>query len=176
MKRIVTLFLALLLAALPALAESADFSTFDHTYGHAGSDLLYYGFPDITLYMPLDWEGRITIEENKDGVAFFQSASYDKYLEAHVPNGGFLFELCASEDERFRELPAYAYLGYSENAGLHFYLLLPSDYPAWTEDAEIRAEYDEMAGQTDLIVEKAKIKRNMRFYTEGLEWTDAGMS
>ena len=176
MKRIVTLLLVLLLAALPALAESAGFTTFDHVYGHAGSQWIYYGFPDISLFMPLDWEGRITIEHGKDGFAFFQSASYDKYLAEHIPNGGFLFELRASADESFRELPAYAYLGYSENAGLHFYLLLPTDYPAWPDDADIRAEYDEMAGQISLIVEKAKIEPNMSFYTEGVEWTDAGMS
>ena len=88
MKRIVTLLLVLLLAALPALAESAGFTTFDHVYGHAGSQWIYYGFPDISLFMPLDWEGRITIEHGKDGFAFFQSASYDKYLAEHIPNGG----------------------------------------------------------------------------------------
>ena len=176
MKRFAALLLVVLLAALPALAETGDFSTFDYYYGHAGSHLIYYGFPDIALYMPLEWEGRITVQRNKEGVAWFQSASYDKFLANHIPNGGFLFELRACEDERFRELPAYEYLGYSENVGLHFYLLLPSDYPAWTDDADIQAEYDEMAGQTGAIVEKAKIKPNMSFYTDGLEWTDAGMS
>lgn len=176
MKRAITLILVLLLAVVPALAESADFSTFDYFYGHAGSRLLYYGFPDITLYMPIDWEGRITIQRNRDGVAFFQSASYDKFLEQRVPNGGFLFELRACEDERFRELPAFAYLGYSENAALHFYLLLPSDCPAWPEDEAIMAEYDEMAGQIDEIVEQARIEPNMSFFTEGLISTDPGMS
>lgn len=174
MKRIATMLIALLLIVLPALAETAQFSTFDYVYGHAGSHYLYYGFPDIALYMPREWEGRITVEPADDGVAFYQTASHEKYLEKGIDGGGFLFKLCADEEEGFRELPAWEYLGYSENAGLHFYLLLPSDYPAWPDDAEIKAEYDEMSSQVQLVVEEAMIKPNMNFYTDPNEVVEDG--
>ena len=166
MKRFLLLFVVLLLIALPALAEGAGFSTFDYVDGHAGSHYLCYSFPDIRLYMPIEWEGRITVESDTDGASFYQTASHEKYLEEGIAGGGFLFGLRASADEGFRELPAYEYLGFSDNAGLHFYLLLPSDYPAWPDGDEIQAEYDEMSGQIRLVVEQAKIGPNMNFYTD----------
>ncbi len=164
MKRIISFILVTLLLILPAFAEEAEFSTFDYKYGHAGSTSICYIFPDITLLMPLDWEGRITVKGSETGVSFYQTASLEKYAEEGLEEGGFLFRLCASEDESFRELPAYAYLGYSENVSLHFYLMLPSDYPAYLGDAAIRSEYDEMAAGVDMIVEKAEIGPSMSFY------------
>lgn len=43
-------------------------------------------------------------------------------------------------------------------------------------DADIRAEYDAMIKQVDTIAEMAKIRKSMHFYTDDIEWTDAGMS
>ena len=164
MKRIVSILTALLLAVLPALAEPS-FSTFDHVIGRAGGGrFIFYDFPDVTLYLPAEWEGLFTVEQDETGAAFYHTASREKYLEEGFGGGGFLFKLCASADEGFRDLPAYADLGYSENAGLHFYLMLPSDYPAYPDEA-IRAEYDEMAGQIQaVVVESASVAPNMSFY------------
>ena len=164
MKRVIAVFLVLLFAALCASAEEAEFSAFDFKYAHAGSAWICYIFPDVTLYMPLEWEGRITAKQSETGTSFYQTASLERFAEEGLEEGGFLFRLCASEDESFRALPAYAYLGYSENVGLHFYLMLPSDYPAYPEDAAIRAEYDEMRGTVDTIVEEAEIEPSMSFY------------
>lgn len=133
-------------------------------------------FPDIMLYIPIEWEDAITVEQTDTGLAFFQTASYDKFLEDGLPKGGFLFKLRASEDEDFRELPEYEYIGFSENAGLHFYLSMPSDYQAYVYDDDIRAEYDAMNKQIAGIAEMAKIHRSMHFYPEGIESTDPGMS
>lgn len=179
MKRTVSILIALTLLALPALAEPAaqpTFSPFNYVTGQSGGGrYLFYGFPDVALYLPIEWEGRFTVEQTEDGAAFCQTASHEKYLEEGVAGGGFLFELRADADERYEALPAYKYLGFSENAGLHFYLMLPSDYPAYMQD-DIRAEYDEMAGAIDAIAEMARIAPSMSFYTEGIESTDAGMS
>ena len=177
MKRLLTLILVLsLLAALPAVAEQS-FSTFDFVTGSAGGGrFLYYDFPDISLYLPASWEGLYTMEQGEHGVSFYQTSSLEKWAEKGFPDGGFLFELCASEDESYQQLPAYKYLGYSENVGLHFYLLVPSDYPAYMEDEAIRAEYDAMMADIDTIAEMARIAPSLMFYTDNLESTDAGMS
>ena len=137
---------------------------------------IVYDFPDVMLYIPIEWKDAITVEQTDTGVAFFQTASYDKFLEDGLPKGGFLFKLRASEDESFRELPEYEYIGFSEDAGLYFYLSLPSDYQAYVYDADIRAEYDAMSKQIGTIAEMAKISRSMHFYTDDIVSTDAGMS
>ena len=175
MKRLITLLVILLTTAMPAVAD--DFTPYDYHIKYAGNmDYVVYDFPDVMLYIPIEWKDAITVEQTDTGVAFFQTASYDKFLEDGLPKGGFLFKLRASEDESFRELPEYEYIGFSENAGLHFYLSLPSDYQAYVYDDDIRAEYDAMSKQISTIAEMAKISKSMHFYTDDIEWTDAGMS
>lgn len=174
MKHFIAILLVLLLA-VPCMAEPS-FSPYDYVTGSAGGGrFLYYDFPDISLYLPAAWEGRFTVIRDEFGVAFYHAASHEKFLEEGFDDGGFLFRLCASEDEGFRDLLAYEYLGYSENAGLHFYLTLPPEYTAYQEEA-IMADYDEMAGDLEAIAEMARIAPSLSFYTDGLESTDAGMS
>ena len=174
MKRLITLLFVLLIAIMPAMAE---FTPYDyHIMYTANGNYVVYDFPDVMLYIPIEWEDAITVEQTDNGVAFFQTASYDKFLEDGLPKGGFLFKLRASEDESFRELPEYEYIGFSENAGLHFYLSMPSDYQAYVYDADIRAEYDAMNKQITRIAEMAKIHKSMHFYTDDIVETDAGMS
>ena len=174
MKRLIILLVILLIAVMPAVAE---FTPYDyHIMYTANGNYVVYDFPDIMLYIPIECEDAITVEQTDTGLAFFQTASYDKFLEDGLPKGGFLFKLRASEDEGFRELPEYEYIGFSENAGLHFYLSMPSDYQAYVYDDDIRAEYDAMNKQIAGIAEMAKIHRSMHFYPEGIESTDPGMS
>jgi hypothetical protein len=174
MKRLITLIVVLLISIMPAMAE---FTPYDyHIMYTANGNYVVYDFPDIMLYLPIEWENAITVELTDTGLAFFQTASYDRFLEDGLPKGGFLFKLRASEDERFRELPEYEYIGFSEDAGLYFYLSLPSDYQAYVYDADIRAEYDAMSKQIGAIAEMAKISRSMHFYTDDIVSTDAGMS
>ena len=177
MKRWIAMLIVLLLSIMPAVAGSVEFTPYDyHVMYTANGKYIVYDFPDVMLYLPIEWEGAITVEQTDTGTAFFQTASYDKFMEDGLPKGGFLFKLRASEDESFRELPEYEYIGFSENANLYFYLSLPSDYEAYVYDPDIRAEYDGMHRQICRIAETAKISKSMHFYTEGMESTDAGMS
>ena len=174
MKRLIALLVLVLIAVTPALAE---FTPYDyHVMYTANGKYVVYDFPDVMLYIPIEWEDAITVEQTDTGVAFFHTASCEKFLEDGLPKGGFLFKLRSSKDESFRELPEYEYIGYSENAGLHFYLSMPSDYQAYVYDADIRAEYDAMNKQIAGIAGMAKIHRSMHFYTDDIVETDAGMS
>ncbi len=177
MKRFVSILIALLLAVLPALAQEEQFSAFDHVILHTvNGKYVVYEFPDITLYLPSEWEDAITVEQKENGIAFYQTASLEKWAEKGFPNGGFLFELCASEDDDFRDLPTYKDLGFCDHVGLFFYLVVPSDYPAYMEDEAIRAEYDEMSGRIDEVAEMARFAPSLHFYTDDIVETDAGMS
>ena len=174
MKRLITLLVVLLVSIMPAMAE---FTPYDyHIMYTANGNYVVYDFPDIMLYLPIEWEDAITVEQTDTGLAFFQTASYDKFQEDGLPKGGFLFKLRTSEDESFREFPEYEYIGYSENAGLYFYLSMPSDYQGYVYDAEIRAEYDAMSKQISTIAEMARIRKSLHFYTDDIVETDAGMS
>ena len=176
MKRFIPILMILLLiGSLPVFARTepkkvdpskTEPSTFDYYEGQTANEkYLIYSFPYIKLYLPMEWKDLYLIDQKEDGVTFYHKASHEKYLEEGIKSGGFLFELCASEDESYKDLPAYEDLGYCEDAGLHFYLRLSSDYPAYMDDT-IKAEYDEMAAQIKDIIEKVKIGKSVLFFPE----------
>lgn len=153
MKRFLILMLALLIVALPALAETSSFGYYDDVL--EDGSLIYY-FEDLSLQLPAEWAGKLYVEESGNGASFYQKASYEKYKEEGLGGGGFLFSLGASVNDSFTELPAYAYLGFCEDSCMNYYLQLPSDYPAYMQD-DIRAEYDAMSAQIDYVVEHVDI-------------------
>ena len=57
MKRIFALLVALMLLALPALAETSGW--LDYTEGALGDGSPVYSFPELTLTLPADWQGKV---------------------------------------------------------------------------------------------------------------------
>ncbi len=157
MKRLAAVLAAACLFLVPVHAGQA--STFDYVKGMTGENTTYM-FNDLMLILPADWDGKITVETKEQGVYFYQSESYERYMEDGMPGGGFLCSLSASKDDSYTSLPSYRFLGISDISGLHYYLSLPSDYPAYME-GDIPAEYDRMLEQVDYIVE------NVKFFSEG---------
>ena len=151
MKRFIALVIALMLCALPALAELA-FITETQADGS-----LVFRFSDLTMTFPADWAEKMLAMPTDGGLSFYQRASYEKYLEEDIEGGGYLFTLGASVNGSFSELPAFRYLGFSENSCMNYYMVLPTDYPAWMGDEAIRAEYDQMLAQVDAIADSVVI-------------------
>ena len=159
MKRFFALLTALMLLALPVLAEAAPTGPFDYTTDALEGGTLVYAFQDLSLRLPADWGEKVLVLPEENGVGFYQKASYEKYQAEGIEGGGFLFSLAASVNTDYRDqLPAYEELGFSEPAAMHYYLVTPSDYPAWIEDEDIRAEWDGMYAQiAEFIVPNAEI-------------------
>jgi|GEM_PF-2866381 len=145
MKKLLLCMLSLLLFALPALADLG----FREEGLPDGSTVLHFDGLDMTL--PAGWEEKVLMIDGETGLSFYHAASYKKYLEEGIEGGGYLFTLNASREGSFSELPAFKYLGFSENAAMNYYMALPSDYPAWMGDDAIRAEYDKLFAQVDTI-------------------------
>ena len=154
MKRLFFLFLVLMLISIPILAEES--SLFDFSCNTADNGNPVYYFKDLSLTLPSDWNGKITVVQSENGVSFFQTASHEAYLKSGISSGGFLFQLRACSDESYQQMPSYEYLGFSESSGVHYYLLLPSDYPAFNDNL-IRAEYDKMYDEVRLIADNALV-------------------
>lgn len=142
MKRTFALILALIfclvLAAVPAMAEP---------------ELVCY-FEDVELHLPASWAGKLLMLPTATGATFYQKASYDRYMQDGLEGGGFLFSLGACVNNSYQELPSYIDLGLSERSAMHYYLQLPTDYPAYMQD-DIRAEYDAMNAQIRGIAQGA---------------------
>ena len=149
-----TLLTALLLLVVPVSAEAM--TEFDYTDDILEDGCPIYYFPEISLKLPVNWNGKVMVVKGEKGTSFYQKASYEKYQEEGLDEGGFLFMLGASVNSSFSELPAFEYLGFCEDSAMNYYLMLPTDYPAYNDPA-IRAEYDAMYSQIDYIVENADI-------------------
>ena len=153
MKRLLAMLIALMLLALPGLAESMSPLDYTDDITEAGCPIYY--FQELSLELPAEWAGRVMAMPGNGGVGFYQIASYDKYQEEGISGGGFLFRLGACVDQSFSELPSFEYLGFSEDSVMNYYLEYPTDYPAYN-DADIRAEYDAMFSQIDYVAAHAQ--------------------
>ena len=165
MKRLTALCIALILFITPVFsmqvfAEPEPRSMFDYTDDILEDGSLIYYFEELSLRMPADWRGKLTVVQHQSGVSFYQKASNDKYREEDIWTGGFLFQLGASVNQSFTYLPSFRYLGFSEQSAMNYYLRLPTDYPAYN-DPEIRAEYDKMFSQIDYVVKNVELTRRM---------------
>ena len=142
MKRTFALMLALILclalAAVPAMAEP---------------ELVCY-LEDVELHLPASWAGRVLMLPTINGATFYQKDSYNRFMQDGLEGGGFLFSLGACVNNSYQELPSYIDLGFSERSAMHYFLDLPTDYPAYMED-DIRAEYDAMLAQVRGIAQGA---------------------
>lgn len=155
MKRVLILILAMLMLALPVMAEPMTGLAFTTDVAEDGS-LIFY-FEDLTLRLPAEWQDKVVGLPSENGLGFYHRASYEKYLEEGIENGGFLFSLGASVDSSFSDLPAFEYLGFSDISYMNYYIVLPSDYPAYAADESIRAEYDAMYAQVGQVVDSVVI-------------------
>ena len=170
MKRLTALLLALLLLAPPALAEPMSYLDYTDDILEDGSPIYY--FPELSLKLPPEWQGRVIALRQDNGTAFYQKASYDRYQAEGLDGGGRLFTLGCSVNGSFSRLPAFEYLGFSEASSLNYYLELPTDYPAYFEDG-IRAEYDAMAAQIGEVVQGVAFYPGTGAEGTGVEGTDA---
>lgn len=152
MKKLLAMALILMLLGAWALAEPMSYVDYTDDILEDGSPIYY--FPEMSLQLPADWQGKVMALVGEGGTSFYQKASYDKYKEEGIDGGGFLFMLGVSVNGSFSQLPSFRYLGYSEASSLNYYLMLPTDYPAYMDDA-IRAEYDAMSAQNDFVAEHA---------------------
>lgn len=141
MKRILAILLLLAILSVPALAEAE----------------LVYRTEDVELHLPGAWAEKILILPDINGATFYQKASYDKYMEEGLSGGGFLFSLGGSVNRSFEELPSFIDLGFCEDSAMHYYLVLPTDYPPYMEE-EIRAEWDSMQDMVRGIAQGAVIR------------------
>ena len=133
MKRLIAVLLALVLIVMPVSAQTGSF--FDYTDDILeNGDLIYY-FQELSLTLPASWRGKVMAEQDESGVSFYQISSHENYLKEGIKNGGFLFELGASVNHDFSKLPSFRYIGFCEESAMNYYLRLPTDYPAYNEEA-----------------------------------------
>ena len=78
-RRIPCLLLSALLLAFSVTAAAS--SAYEYSTEAKDDGSLVYYFEDLSLSLPADWTGKVTVLRETGSVSFYQTASYEKYLE-----------------------------------------------------------------------------------------------
>ena len=73
MKRLISLFAIVLLLVImsAAVAETSKFTPYDyHVMYTANGKYVVYDFPDVMLYLPIEWKDAIIVEQTDNGTSF----------------------------------------------------------------------------------------------------------
>ena len=154
MKKIVLLSIVLCMAVSTAVwagpfEQYYDYRNDDGSYSYYFTD----GSPDqgIFVTMDLNWYQNTRVKIEAGGATFYHKDSYNAFAEEGL-KGGRLFTIGACVNSDFQNLPSFEYIGFDENSCMNYYAELPTDYQAYTDDEDIRAEYDSLwSGVRDVI-------------------------
>ncbi len=130
--------------------ETYDTTAFsDVTYTIYQDGRLEYKSAYFLLMLPADWYGKYYVEDTGTTLAFYHIGSYDAWQKEGY-TGGLLFSVGMSHDDSYKELPSYYELGETHDQG-QAYLYLPTDVQAYTDDADVFSEYNELFNELDDI-------------------------
>ena len=141
---------ALVMMAVPMTAFAGDFEDF-YDYQAENGKFVYYFENGVKLEMPEDWYQNVTVEAEESYVTFYHKDSYEKYKKDGYDAGGELLKIGCSVNTDFKDNPGYEYIGFDEEEALNFYYSTPTDYQAYTKDADVKAEFDQLLGELDEV-------------------------
>ena len=151
MKKIALLTLSAALVICSACSVWAGIFDEYNDYQNPDGTYSYYFRQGLKITLDDDWYHETFVKTGDRGTTFYHKASYDAWAQKGF-EGGRLFTLGASVNSSFSELPSFEYIGFDEEEAMNYYAELPTDYQAYADDPEIRAEYDALwAGVRDVI-------------------------
>ena len=163
MKKLWMIMFALVLTVCAGARVRAG--VFDGYWDFEQSDGTYaYGFPRVLVTMDKTWyqNTRVVLGEEGRTASFYHTDSYNAYA-AEGLDGGRLFTLGASVNTDFQKLPHFIYIDFDEEEAMNYYADLPTDYQAYTGDAAIRAEYDELWSQVEDVIADILVKGSEKY-------------
>ena len=158
---------ALVMMAVPMTAFAGDFEDF-YDYQAENGKFVYYFENGVKLEMPEDWYQNVAVEAEESYVIFYHKDSYEKYKKDGYDAGGELLKIGCSVNTDFKDNPGYEYIGFDEEEALNFYYSTPTDYQAYTKDADVKAEFDQLLGELDEVCDSITLtaKPDDEFYEQ----------
>ena len=123
--------------------------TWNYTIIRSGDNTTYSFDRGPQIVLPASWEGKITLIDEGERVAFYHTASMNSWDLDGYKNTGYLFKLCMSETQDYINLPSFADLGKTEEG--YFYLMFPTDFQGYQENERIRDQYQELYSEIGYV-------------------------
>ena len=156
-----------------AVSTTVWAGTFDQYYDYENGEgtYSYYftdGSPDQGIFVTMDknWYQNTRVEIEDGGATFYHKDSYNAFAGEGL-KGGRLFTIGACVNSDFRNLPSFEYIGFDENSCMNYYAELPTDYQAYTQDEDIRAEYDFLWSGVRDVIAGIRIKGGVESFLTG---------
>lgn len=158
MKKMIAAIIAFtaLAACLSAGAYANGLEAYNDYMNPDGS-YSYYFEQGITVTMPEEWYLGTIVKAYDNRAVFCHKGSYQKWAETGIENGGILFSIGYSVNTSFKDLDEMTYIGFDENEMLNYYAVKPTDYQAYSDDPEIKAEYDRLFSTADDVISGIRI-------------------
>lgn len=158
------------LAALLVLGSitSVSAGAFDDYYDYQNPDgtYSYYFTQGVKVTLDKEWYQETFVKTGDRGATFYHKDSYEKFSELGY-EGGRLFSIGASVNTSFSELPSFVYIGFDEKEYMNYYAELPTDYQAYADDPDIRAEYDRLWSEVRDVIAKIQLDGSSDASTQG---------
>lgn len=116
-----------------------------------------YEFDEVAVTLPADWAGKYDMEVKGNSVTFYHKTSREKWIEKNGTSGGNLFTLSCSVNHDFTKLPDFAYIGFSEESMMNYFLIFPTDFQAYVDDSTVAEEFQELYSGLDFVKEHTYI-------------------
>lgn len=127
------------------LEEFNDYALEDGTYN-------YYFMQGLMVNMSKQWYQNTFVKADETSATFYHRASYEKYEEEGMENGGQLFTISYSVNTDFKDLNEMTYIGFDEETCFNYFAVKPTDYTAYASDSAVRSEYDALWSEVDDVI------------------------
>lgn len=152
------LFVICLTGAFSMSAAAAN-ERWEATTSRDDDNNICIDFEEVQVVLPSDWGGKVQMNISTDSVSFYHISSREKWTEElGYDNGGHLFTICFTEEDDYTDLPDYMVIGTVDDGT--YYAWFPTDVQAYTDDADISAEYTALYDSIEWV------KANMTLTTD----------
>ena len=106
----------------------------------------------LFVTMPAEWYENTLVVADVNNVTFYHRDSFERYAAEGIEGGGMLFSIGCSVNTDFEDFEEMTYIGFDEVEMLNYFAIQPTDYPAYTADAGVRAQYDALFAEVDAVI------------------------
>ena len=150
-KCLLAVMIALLVLACAVSACAAGLEDFNDYQNEDGS-YTYYFMQGLFVTMPAEWYENTLVVADVNNVTFYHRDSFERYAAEGIEGGGMLFSIGCSVNTDFEDFEEMTCIGFDEVEMLNYFAIQPTDYPAYTADAGVRAQYDALFAEVDAVI------------------------
>ena len=126
-----------------------------YTVKNDGKNEIQVKFKEASVYLPQNWNGKISVAQNDSGLSFYATADYEAYKQEGT-EGGLLFQIGMTTKAKDIPIDNVRLIGsFDDNT---YYITTPSDVQAYVKNGQPSAEYEQLyKGVNDTVLTMSSV-------------------